>query len=114
MRERPLLAKAIAAEQLLQVFVTHGDKMADKNHNSIERQGNKFGSGRIYHITGPFLCILTCVFVLLRISRAARGGQPRETKDSLPQNFYLGSVEQQEEDNQEKLRTAYLKTFVKD
>jgi len=59
-RERPLLAKAIAAEQLLQVFVTHGDKMADKNHNSIERQG---------------------------------------------------SVEQLEEDNQEKLRTAYLKTF---
>ena len=25
--------------------------------------------------------------------------------------IYLGSVEQLEEDNQEKLRTAYLKTF---
>jgi len=35
-REKPLLAKAIAAEQLLQVFVTHGDKIADANDNSVD------------------------------------------------------------------------------
>lgn len=37
---RPLLAKAIAAEQLLQVFVTHGEKIADTNDNTIIKQGS--------------------------------------------------------------------------
>ena len=38
-RDYPLLAKAIAAEQLLQVFVTHGDKIADTNDNTIGKEG---------------------------------------------------------------------------
>eukprot|EP00088_Acartia_fossae_P005380 TRINITY_DN12376_c0_g1_i2.p1 TRINITY_DN12376_c0_g1~~TRINITY_DN12376_c0_g1_i2.p1 ORF type:complete len:430 (-),score=138.60 TRINITY_DN12376_c0_g1_i2:255-1499(-) len=37
-REKPLLAKAIAAEQLLQVFVTHGEKAGSSSSGSEEGQ----------------------------------------------------------------------------
>ena len=42
-RESPLLAKAIAAEHLLQVFLTHGGKIAEKDElaskNAIQQVG---------------------------------------------------------------------------